>query len=225
MSAPLVLILLGAPGSGKGTYAKQLTERFGTPQVSTGDMFRQAVKQGTPLGLEARGYMDRGALVPDSVTVGLVKERILKPACARGFLLDGFPRTVAQAEALDSLMASLGLRVSLVLNLDVDRPTLLRRLGGRRMCRGCERGNFNVYTLAPKVEGVCDFCGGELYQREDDKESVIQARLEVYEAQTAPLIAWYEGRGILARLAFSGSVESMVARLAEAIERRRVAAG
>lgn len=221
---PLVLILLGAPGAGKGTYCKSLTERYGTPQISTGDMFRAAVKASSPLGVEAKSYMDRGALVPDEVTINLVKERVQQADCRAGFLLDGFPRTVSQAEALGGLLGSLGLHLGLVINLDVERELLMKRLTGRRMCRNCDRGNFNIYSLKPKAEGVCDYCGGPLYQRDDDKEEVITKRLAVYEGQTAPLIAYYSGKGKLVTLSFSGSVPSMVAQIVEAVEKSRSAA-
>jgi adenylate kinase len=224
VASRLVIVMLGAPGAGKGTYCKPLIERYGTPQISTGDMFRAAVKQSTPLGLEAKSYMDRGALVPDSVTIGLVRERIQQADCAKGFILDGFPRTVAQAEALESLLASLGTGLTAVIDLEVGREILMNRLTGRRMCRKCDRGNFNIYTLKPKVEGVCDFCGGELYQRDDDKEEVIAKRLSVYEAQTAPLISYYRDRGKLESLVFSGDIPSMVQNIAASIDRRRAAA-
>lgn len=215
---PLVLIMLGAPGAGKGTYCKFLIERFKTPQISTGDMFRAAVKQGTPLGKEAKKYMDKGALVPDEVTIGLVKERVTQADCQPGFILDGFPRTVPQAEALDSLLSSLKLDLHVVINLIVDKDMLFKRLTGRRMCRGCSKGNFNVYTLPPKKEGVCDYCGGQLYQRDDDKEEVITKRLQVYESQTAPLVAYYQAKGKLIPMPSNGKVEEMTAKIISAIE-------
>ena len=220
MSECLVLILLGAPGAGKGTYCKELKARYSTPQISTGDMFRAAVKEGTSLGLNAKTYMDRGALVPDDVVVGLVRQRIKEADCAKGLILDGFPRTIAQAEALVGILQEAGKPLRVVVDLQVDREVLIHRLSGRRMCRGCDKGNFNVYTLPPKKDGACDYCCGELYQREDDQEAVILNRLKVYSEQTQPLIDYYGKRGQLVTVPFQGDVASMTAKINDIIDGR-----
>ncbi len=221
---PLILILLGAPGAGKGTYSKPLMETYHTPQISTGDMFRAHLKIGSPLGVEARSYMDRGALVPDSVVIRMVEERITQADCQNGFILDGFPRTVAQADALGQLLAGKGLSLRCAVNLDVDRDILMKRLTGRRMCRGCERGNFNIYTLPPKVEATCDYCGGALYQRDDDKEEVIVKRLETYQNQTQPLIEYYKAKGLLENVVSNGDIAAMLQKIISIIESRAVEA-
>jgi adenylate kinase len=216
----MILIMLGAPGAGKGTYSKPLMEKYHTPQISTGDMFRAHLKSGSLLGLEAKGYMDSGALVPDSVVIRMVAERITQPDCKPGFILDGFPRTVAQADALEALLANRGLHLRCAINLDVDRETLLKRLTGRRVCRNCEQGIFNIYTRPPKVEGVCDYCGGELYQRDDDKEEVIVKRLETYENQTRPLIEYYRAKGLLENVVSTGDIPAMLQQIIGIIESR-----
>jgi adenylate kinase len=211
---PIVMMLLGAPGAGKGTYGKEITAKYKCPQVSTGDMFRLAVKEGSDIGKSAKTFMDTGALVPDDVVLGVVKERIKHPDCQdHGIILDGFPRTVSQADALPKMLDTIGLHLCLVVNLDVDREILLKRLTGRRMCRGCTQGNFNVHTLPPKKEGVCDYCGGELYQRDDDKTDVILNRLKVYDEQTQPLIQYYNERGKLHNLPVQGEIKDMVAKI------------
>jgi adenylate kinase len=216
----MILILLGAPGAGKGTYSKPLMEKYQTPQISTGDMLRAHLKSGSPLGVEAKGYMGTGALVPDSLVIRIVEERIGQADCQPGFILDGFPRTVAQADALGELLASKGLKVRCAVNLDVDRETLLKRLTGRRMCRNCDKGNFNIYTLPSKVEGICDYCGGELYQRDDDKEEVILKRLETYQNQTQPLIEYYKGKGLLENVVSDGNIPAMLQRIIGIIDSR-----
>jgi len=190
------LILLGPPGAGKGTQAKLLAERLEIPQIATGDILRAAVKQGTPMGLKAKGFMDAGSLVPDEVVVGIVRERLQQVDCARGFILDGFPRTVAQAEALKEMLASLGKNLNAVISLEVDNEALVRRLTGRRTCQECGRG-FHVDFDPPKTDGTCDACGGELYQRDDDREETIRRRLEVYTDQTQPLIDYYRRERLL----------------------------
>jgi adenylate kinase len=177
-------------------------------------MFRRAVKDGTEIGKTAKTFMDKGALVPDEVVLGVVKERFKRADCAEhGIILDGFPRTVAQADALPKMLDSIDLHLCLVINLDVDREVLIKRLTGRRMCRGCAKGNFNVYTLPPKKEGVCDYCGGELYQRDDDKLDVILNRLKVYDEQTQPLIDYYRERGKLHNLPVEGEISDMVGKI------------
>lgn len=184
------LILLGPPGAGKGTQAKMLTERFEIPQISTGDILRSSVREGTPMGLKAKGFMDAGALVPDDVVVGIVRERLQLPDCSHGFILDGFPRTVAQADALADTLSALGKDLDAVVSLEVDVEALVERLTGRRTCRQCGRG-FHVKFDPPRHPGVCDGCGGELFQRDDDQEATIRKRLMVYSEQTAPLVTYY----------------------------------
>lgn len=190
------LILLGPPGAGKGTQAKMLTERYRIPQISTGDILRAAVKDGTPMGIQAKACMDAGQLVPDEVVVGIVRERLQQPDCAAGFILDGFPRTVAQAEALRATLAELGKELDAVISLEVDVEALVERLTGRRTCKNCGRG-YHLRFDPPASPGVCDACGGELFQRDDDQEATIRKRLQVYEDQTAPLTGYYQGHGLL----------------------------
>lgn len=190
------VILLGPPGAGKGTQAVSIAQEAGLPHISTGDMFRAALKQGTPLGLQAKTYMDKGELVPDDVVVAMVRERIMQPDCAKGFLLDGFPRTLVQAEKLDETLAAAGLGIDLVLNMVCSAETIVGRLTGRRVCRSCG-AIFHVRNMPPKKDGVCDVCGGELYQRDDDKEATILNRLEVYNRMTSGLIEYYRRRGLL----------------------------
>jgi adenylate kinase len=190
------LILLGAPGAGKGTVAKLLTAVDGSVQISTGDILRAAVKDGTDLGKEAQGYMSRGDLVPDSLIMGIMGERLLEDDCKSGFLLDGFPRTIPQAEALKELLAKLNIELDGVVNLNVPRETILDRLTTRRTCEDCS-AIYNVKSNPPKVEGVCDKCGGAVVQREDETEEAISKRLDVFNDQTAPLVGFYEGQDML----------------------------
>ena len=189
------IVLLGPPGSGKGTQADVLTKKMMVPHISTGDMFRAAIKSGTPMGKEAQTYIEKGQLVPDEVTVGIIKDRIAQPDCQDGFLLDGFPRTITQALALDELLADKG-GLDAVVNISVPLDGLITRLTGRRMCLKCGAIYHMLYN-APEKEGVCDVCGGLLYQRDDDKEETVKNRLTVYEAQTASLIQYYEDKGLL----------------------------
>jgi len=195
-AAQLNLVLLGAPGSGKGTQAQRIAPAFGLPHISTGDILRAAVKAGTELGAAAKRYMDAGELVPDQVVIGIIRERLAEPDAARGFMLDGFPRTLEQARALDEMLDQAGRGLSMVLLIDVPEEELVQRLAGRRACRQCGRG-YNVVFDPPRAEGVCDVCGGELFQRDDDNEETVRNRLEVYRAQTAPLIDYYGQKGIL----------------------------
>ncbi len=210
-------ILLGPPGAGKGTQAKMLTERYGVPQVSTGDILRAAVAAGTPLGKEAKAYMDRGALVPDEVVIGIVRDRLGEPDCRKGYLLDGFPRTVAQAEALIRMLKKLGAPLPRVVSLEVGEEELVRRLSGRRTCQACGEP-FHVEFHAPRVEGICDKCGGRLIQREDDKEETIRHRLQVYRKQTEPLIGYYQNQGLLKTVNGLGEAGEVLARVSRALE-------
>ena len=185
---------MGPPGAGKGTQAEKLIREYGIPQISTGDMFRAAVKSGTALGKEAKSYMDKGALVPDSVTVGIVKERLAQDDCKKGWILDGFPRTTAQASALDAILHDLGIQLTAVLDFNVNRDDLVKRVSGRLVCRQCG-ASFHKEFRPPKQEGVCDNCGGELYQRADDNEVTVRERLTVYDTSTKPLIDYYKVSG------------------------------
>jgi adenylate kinase len=187
---------MGPPGGGKGTQCEILTKELNITHISTGDMFRENVKKGTELGKKAKEYMDAGQLVPDELVVAMVKDRLSQPDCAGGFLLDGFPRTVPQAEALDRTLSEMGIKLDAVLNIAVPRERLLERLTGRRVCKACG-ATFHVLFNKPKVEGKCDKCGGELYQRSDDTEATVNQRLDVYEAQTQPLIGYYQKQGLL----------------------------
>ena len=210
------IIMLGAPGAGKGTQAEKLVELYQIPHISTGDMFRKAQKDGTELGLRAKEYMEQGQLVPDEVTVGIVRERLAEADCKDGFLLDGFPRTVQQADALDGILKDLGMVLDRVINIEVDKAFLVDRLTGRRVCRTCG-ATFHVVNKAPKVEGVCDKCGGELYQRNDDKIETVSNRLDVYAAQTAPLIEYYQSKGIMSSIDGSKSMEDVLADIRSAL--------
>ena len=189
------IILMGAPGAGKGTQAAKLVKEFGIPQIATGDMFRAAVKEGTELGKQAKACMEAGKLVPDEVTIGIVRERLSKDDCANGFILDGFPRTVEQADALNKILADLGKTLTRVLNIAVPAEDLIGRSVGRRVCKKCG-ATYHVQYNAPKVEGVCDECGGELYQRADDTVETMTNRLNVYVASTSPLIEYYKKAGL-----------------------------
>ncbi|MEH7437911.1 adenylate kinase [Neobacillus drentensis] len=190
------LVLMGLPGAGKGTQAERIVEKYGIPHISTGDMFRAAMKEGTELGLQAKSFMDKGELVPDEVTIGIVRERLSKDDCQKGFLLDGFPRTVPQAEALENLLADLTKKIDYVINIDVDKNILMDRLTGRRICKDCG-STYHLVFNPPAKEGVCDRCGGELYQRADDNAETVQNRLDVNIKQSAPLLAFYEDKGYL----------------------------
>ncbi len=193
------IILMGPPGAGKGTQAKRIIQKFALPHISTGDMFREAMKNGTELGKLAKSYIDAGHLVPDDVTIALVKERLSQPDCQNGYLLDGFPRTLFQAESLEVLTKEIGREVNLVLNIDASKKELVRRISGRRVCKSCG-APYHVDTAKPKVEGVCDICGGSLYQRADDNASALEVRLTHYEEETKPLLDFYSKKGLLVNL-------------------------
>jgi adenylate kinase len=203
------IILLGAPGSGKGTQAQRLSETFGIPQVSTGDLLRGAVAAGTELGKRAKVAMDAGELVSDDIVLGMIRERLAQPDAAPGFILDGFPRNIAQAGSLDTVLDEIDAPLDAVVLLDVDFDVLLKRITGRRSCGKCGKV-FNVYYLPPATEGVCDSCGGELLQRADDNEETVSNRLKVYESQTAPLVAFYEDRGKLHTVAATGGIDDVL---------------
>lgn len=212
------IVLLGGPGSGKGTQAKKLVDKLGIPQISTGDIFRAALKEGTPMGLKAKTYMEKGELVPDEVVIGVVEERLAKPDLAKGYMLDGFPRTLPQAEALDGILASLGQSIDHAVLVDVPDEELVARLSGRRTCRNSACGAmFHVMFNPPKQEGVCDVCGSELYQRDDDKEATIRERLAVYNKQTAPLIDFYEKKSLLRRVPGVGPIDEIFAGICKAV--------
>jgi len=190
------IILMGPPGAGKGTLAKQLKEALDLVHISTGDMFRDAIKAGTPLGTLAKSFIDKGDLVPDEVTIGLVKERLSQDDCKGGFLLDGFPRTLPQAEALKELSNEINRPIEVVVNLDCDNAELVRRISGRRVCKNCG-APYHIDTMKPKVDGVCDLCGGPLCQRADDNEEALKVRLAHYVSDTKPLLDYYQNEGLL----------------------------
>lgn len=206
------LILLGPPGAGKGTQAKKLIDAYGIPQISTGDMLREAVKNQTELGIEAKKFMDAGKLVTDEIVIGLAKDRMSQPDCEKGFMLDGFPRTVPQAEALDKVLADMGRKIDHVVSIEVPSSELLGRLTGRRTCKECGSG-FHVMFDPPKEEGKCDKCGGELYQRDDDNEATVSNRLSVYEDSTKPLIDYYEAKSLLRPIDGVGSIDDIFGRV------------
>ncbi len=207
------LILLGPPGAGKGTQAQMIVERFRIPQVSTGDILRKAVKEGSPLGKEAKTFMDKGQLVPDKVVIGIIDERLREPDCGLGFILDGFPRTIVQAEALQPILAKIGKSIDHVINIEVDPEELIRRLTGRRTCKDCG-AMFHILFQPTRQEGICDRCGGTLYQRDDDKEETIRTRLKEYERQTAPLIQYYRLKSTLRPIQGIGGPEQIFERIA-----------
>ncbi len=190
------IIMLGAPGAGKGTQAKQIAEKYSIPHISTGDIFRANIKQGTELGKKAKTYMDQGLLVPDELTCDLVMDRIQQEDCKNGFVLDGFPRTIPQAEALDAALTKIGQKMDFAIDVDVPDENIINRMSGRRACLNCG-ATYHIVSIPPKKEGVCDTCGNELVLREDDKPETVKKRLDVYHAQTQPLIEYYTKQGIL----------------------------
>ncbi len=204
------LILLGGPGAGKGTQAKKLIDKYQIPQISTGDILRAAVKEGTEMGKKAKEYMDAGKLVPDEVVIGIIKDRLAQPDCRKGFILDGFPRTVPQAEALDRVLADLGSKIDHVISIEVDEEELVTRLTGRRTCKNPDCGQmYHIKFSPPQKEGVCDKCGSELYQRDDDNEATVRSRLATYNQATKPLIDYYQAKGLLRPIKGVGSIDDI----------------
>jgi len=200
------IVLLGAPGAGKGTQAENITKKYGIPQISTGDIFRANIKEQTALGTEAKSYMDKGLLVPDELTVRIVTERLTQPDCANGFVLDGFPRTIPQAEAIGKWLAERGQRIDAVVNIHVPDDRIIERMSGRRVCKACGK-SYHVLYNPPAVEDVCDKCGGELILRADDEPATVRERLAVYHSQTAPLIDYYKPSGVFLEILGREKVE------------------
>ena len=211
------ILLMGPPGAGKGTQAERLTELLKIPHISTGDMFRKAQKEGTELGLKAKTYMEQGQLVPDEVTIGIVRERLAEDDCKIGFLLDGFPRTVQQADALEQILADLGTQLDAVINIEVDKDFLLERLTGRRVCKSCG-ATYHMEHIPPKKEGICDKCSSELILRDDDKPDTVKNRLSVYHKQTQPLIDFYSARGVLRSVDGTVDMKDVFAAIVEILE-------
>lgn len=209
-------ILLGPPGAGKGTQAVKIVEKYGIPHISTGDIFRENIKNGTELGKKAQEYMNRGELVPDDLVIEIATDRLLKDDCKNGFLLDGFPRTVYQAEKLDEFLAARGSKIDKVLDIAVGKDELITRLTGRRVCKACG-ASFHVVNIPPKKEGVCDYCGGELIQRADDNLETVTNRIDVYEAQTKPLIDYYEKAGNIAHIDGTTGLDNVFADIVKAL--------
>ena len=212
------ILLMGPPGAGKGTQAANLVKEFTIPHISTGDMFRAAVKEGTELGKQAKACMDAGKLVPDEVTIGIVRERLAKPDCEKGFILDGFPRTVEQAAALDKILAELKITLTSVLNISVPAADLIERAVGRRICKKCG-ATYHVKFNPVKQEGICDVCGGELYQRADDSEETMKNRLSVYEAQTKPLVDYYKKAGLYAEVDGRQAIDKVFADVVQSLKK------
>ncbi|WP_018084984.1 adenylate kinase [Desulfurispora thermophila] len=212
------LLIMGPPGAGKGTQAEVLVKELKITHISTGDMFRNAIKEGTEMGKKAKEYMDAGQLVPDEVVIGMVKDRLAKPDCQNGFLLDGFPRTVEQAKALDETLASLNIKLDGVINIVVPLDKLMVRLTGRRVCKECG-ASYHVVFNPPKVEGKCNSCGGELYQRSDDNEESVSTRLKAYEEKTQPLIDYYQAKGLLLNINGDQEISKVLADILAAVKK------
>ncbi|MGP3927346.1 adenylate kinase [Streptomyces sp. 8N616] len=214
------IVLVGPPGAGKGTQAAYLAENLSIPHISTGDLFRANISQGTPLGRQAKQYMNAGELVPDEVTIGMAKDRLEQPDAADGFLLDGFPRNLNQAKALDEILVEEGIALDAVLDLEVPEDEVVKRIAGRRTCRSDSAHTFHVEYKKPKTEGVCDECGGELYQREDDSEETVRKRLEVYHSETEPIIDYYKAQGLVVTISALGKVSEVTQRAMEALRQK-----
>ncbi|MFF8283801.1 adenylate kinase [Streptomyces albus] len=213
------IVLVGPPGAGKGTQAAFLAKNLAIPHIATGDLFRANMSQGTDLGRKAKEYMSAGQLVPDEITIGMAKDRMAQPDAADGFLLDGFPRNIAQAQALDAYLDETGRQLDAVLDLEVPEDEVVRRIAGRRICRNDSSHVFHVEYKAPATEGVCDVCGGELYQREDDREETVRKRLEVYHSETEPIIDHYKAQGLVTTISALGAVEEVTERAMNALKR------
>lgn len=212
------LILLGPPGAGKGTQASAIVKRYNIPHISTGDIFRLNIKENTPLGKEVKSYLDAGILVPDELVVDIVKDRLKKSDCENGFILDGYPRTINQAEALDKELAKMGIKLDAVINIFLDVQLLIERAVGRRLCKNCG-ATYHIKFHPPKQDGICDICGGELYQRDDDKEETVKKRIEVYLTQTKPLIEYYKDKDILVNIDGAQSIEDTFNEIINALEK------
>ncbi|MFF9849835.1 adenylate kinase [Streptomyces litmocidini] len=213
------IVLVGPPGAGKGTQAAYLAKNLGIPHISTGDLFRANISQGTPLGVEAQSYMKAGQLVPDSVTIGMAEDRMRQADAEGGFLLDGFPRNVAQAQALDAFLKADGIELDAVLDLEVPEDEVVKRIAGRRICRKDSSHVFHVTYNAPKTEDVCDVCGGELYQRDDDTEETVRKRLSVYHTETEPIIDYYRAQNLVETISALGKVDEVTAKAMAALKK------
>jgi adenylate kinase len=215
------IVLVGPPGAGKGTQAHLLAETLSIPHISTGDLFRANISQGTSLGLEAKAFMDAGKLVPDEITIGMAQDRMSRPDAANGFLLDGFPRNLGQAKALDGILADSGIGLDGVLDLEVSEDEVVKRIAGRRLCRSNGSHVFHVIYHPPTTEGVCDHCGGELYQRTDDTEEAVRVRLEEYHGKTEPVIGHYADQGLVVTIPALGTVSEVTERAIEALRGKK----
>ena len=211
------LILLGAPGAGKGTQAKKLSEKYRIPKISTGDILREAMQKGTALGLKAKSYMDSGQLVPDDVVIGIVEEKLKDKECIKGWILDGFPRTLQQAQALDRILTGTGTPIGHVLNLEVDAEKIIKRISGRRSCESCQSA-YHIYFNLPKKDGICDSCEGRLIQRNDDKEETVRERLKVYREKTQPLVNYYSERSLLKKVEADDDIENVFTRICSLVQ-------